>query len=266
MRGGHRGPRDRVVPAQVEVTSTPGAATSTSALAFEKLARSIGRVRRPQPRRRSGRPPVVERPVAADLAADVKALGECVDGTVAGARAPIADRGSLPLPTRSNPQPDRARRANRPRPPQGRRPRPRARLLLRRARLRADAALRRRRPPSSRPAAITTTSASTPGRAGAARRRRPAQPASFTPRSSTRPARDLADALRRLIDGGDPARRRLRPRRQRGALPARPRRQRRRALLGPARGASGRATATGGLAMFTAPPRPAATSLAELDR
>ena len=36
--------------------------------------------------------------------------------------------------------------------------------------------------------------------------------------------------------GKDPARRRVRPRRQRGALPARPRRQRRRALLGPAQG------------------------------
>jgi catechol 2,3-dioxygenase-like lactoylglutathione lyase family enzyme len=50
----------------------------------------------------------------------------------------------------------------------------------------------------------------------------------------TRPA--LADALHRLIEA-DCSRRRQRPRRQRGALPARSRRERRRALLGPARGA-----------------------------
>ncbi len=46
----------------------------------------------------------------------------------------------------------------------------------------------------------------------------------------------LADALRRLIVAKNPAGRRQRPRRQRGALPARPRRQRRRALLGPPQG------------------------------
>ena len=48
---------------------------------------------------------------------------------------------------------------------------------------------------------------------------------------------DLAEALQRLIDGRHLARRRQRSRRERGALPARPRRQRRRALLGPPRSA-----------------------------
>ena len=49
--------------------------------------------------------------------------------------------------------------------------------------------------------------------------------------------RALADALRRRARGRDPARRRLRPRRQRGALPPRPRPERGRALLGPPAGA-----------------------------
>ena len=131
---------------------------------------------------------------------------------------------------------DRSRRRHRPRPPQGRRHRPLARLLLRRARLRAAAALRRRRglrlgrrlPPPHRPQHLALE-----GRLAAAAA---APPASSTSRSATRPARALADALRRLIEAGVPLERRLRPRRQRGALPRRPRRQRRRALLGPAEG------------------------------
>ena len=51
----------------------------------------------------------------------------------------------------------------------------------------------------------------------------------------TRPA--LADALYRVIAGRHRARRRQRPRRQRGAVFARSRRERRRTLLGPAEGA-----------------------------
>ena len=51
----------------------------------------------------------------------------------------------------------------------------------------------------------------------------------------TRPA--LADALHRVIERRHSARRRQRSRRQRGALSARPRRERRRTLLGPAEGA-----------------------------
>ena len=50
----------------------------------------------------------------------------------------------------------------------------------------------------------------------------------------TRPA--LADALHRVIAGGHSTRRRQRPRRQRSALPARPRRERRGALSRPAAG------------------------------
>ena len=100
--------------------------------------------------------------------------------------------------------PDRPRHPDRPRPPQGRRPRPRARLLLRRARLRADAALRRRRPPSSRPAATTTTSASTPGRAAAASRRRPGTTGLYHLAILYPTRAALADALRRLIAAGIP--------------------------------------------------------------
>ena len=59
--------------------------------------------------------------------------------------------------------------------------------------------------------------------------------------------RALADALRRLLEAGVPLERRLRPRRQRGALPRRPRRQRHRALLGPAaRGVAAPAAAARG--------------------
>ena len=54
----------------------------------------------------------------------------------------------------------------------------------------------------------------------------------------------LADALHRVIAGRHPARRRQRPRRQRSALPARPRPERRRTLLGPARRSNGRARRT----------------------
>ena len=87
------------------------------------------------------------------------------------------------------------------------------------------------------PAAIIITSGSTPGRAAAARRRRRARPASIISRSSIRRAPHLADALRRLIEAKIPLEGAVRPRRQRGALFARSRRQRRRALLGSAAGA-----------------------------
>ena len=69
---------------------------------------------------------------------------------------------------------------------------------------------------------------------------------------------DLADALRRLNAAGHPPRRGVGPRRLGGALPARPRRQRRRALLGPRPGglaARRRRTAGDG----HAPARPRAT-------
>ena len=59
-------------------------------------------------------------------------------------------------------------------------------------------------------------------------------PASTTSPSATRTAGRSRDALRRLLERRHPARRRERPRRQRGDLPARSRRQRRRAVPGPA--------------------------------
>ena len=97
--------------------------------------------------------------------------------------------------------------------------------LQQRIRRRGGLRLRRRLSPPHRPQHLALE-----GRPAAAAR---AAPASSTWRSATRPARALADALRRLLRGRAGARRRLRPRGQRGALPQRPRRQRRRALLGP---------------------------------
>ena len=124
------------------------------------------------------------------------------------------------------------RNADRTRAPQGRRPRPRARLLLRRPRLRGAAAygLRRgvhlggRLPPPHRAQHLGQQGGHPPppGTTGLF------HTAILYP---TRPA--LADALRRLISCRHPARRRQRPRRQRGALPARSRRERRRALSRP---------------------------------
>ena len=58
--------------------------------------------------------------------------------------------------------------------------------------------------------------------------------------------RDLADALRRLMAAGIPLDGASDHGVSRGALPARPRRQRRRALLGPRRARTGRATPTEG--------------------
>ena len=121
----------------------------------------------------------------------------------------------------SDAESDRPRHSDRPRAPQGRGPRARAQILLRGARLRADAAPQRRRLPP-RPAATITTSASTPGRAAAARRWRPARPASITSPSFYPTRAKLADALRRPIEANHLPRRRERPWRERGPLPARP--------------------------------------------
>ena len=90
---------------------------------------------------------------------------------------------------------------------------------------------------SSAPAATTITSASTPGRAVGGPAPAPGTTGlyHFAIRYPDRAA--LGDALRRLREAVDPARRRERPRRQRGALPPRSGRQRRRALSRPAEGA-----------------------------
>ena len=126
---------------------------------------------------------------------------------------------------------------------------------------------RRRLPPPHRPEHVGE-----PRRRAAAAR---ARPGSSTPRSSTRRGTRWPTALVRLRRCRRPARRGDRPRRQRGALPARPGRERRRALLGPPAGQwPGRRTAT--IAMYTAPldlqacwprrERPAARDPARRDR
>ena len=75
---------------------------------------------------------------------------------------------------------------------------------MRRARLRADAALSASRPRSSRPAAITTTSASTPGRAAAAQPPAPGTTGLYHVAILYPTRAALADALRRLIAAGIP--------------------------------------------------------------
>ena len=150
------------------------------------------------------------------------------------------------------------RARHRARPSQGRRHRPCAGVLLRGARASSSGSEWATRRPSSPPAAITTTSGSTPGSRGAARRRRRGPPGlfHFAIRYPT-----TASAGRGAEPGPrrrDPARRRLRPRRQRGALPPRSRPERDRALLGPPRGRVAARPADGppGVAMFTRPARP----------
>ncbi len=85
-------------------------------------------------------------------------------------------------------------------------------------------------------AAITTTSGSTRGSRGAAHRRPRGTPACFTRRSAIRPAARSPRRCVRVSEAGVPARRRLRPRRQRGPLSPRPRPERARALPGPPAG------------------------------
>ena len=124
---------------------------------------------------------------------------------------------------------------DRPRAPEGVRSRPRARVLLGRARLRADAAhgsvgrvsQRRRLPPSHRAEHVGEPSAA------AARPRHDRALSLRDPLPRSRVARRRAPPAARR---GHSARRGERSRRQRGALPARSGRQRPRALLGsPAR-------------------------------
>ena len=109
---------------------------------------------------------------------------------------------------------------------------------------RADAALRaRRRVPVGRrlPPSHRAEHLGKPRRvAAAARHDRP-----VSHRRSCIPTRaELADALRRVLACGHPARRRRGPRRQRGALPAGSGRERRGAVLGSASRRSGRALPT----------------------
>ena len=120
--------------------------------------------------------------------------------------APLAQRPGAKRQARrhmpDNPSPIIAGTRHRACSSQGGRSRSRARVLLRRAGVRGDAAPELRARRSFRPAAITTTSVSTPGKAKAAIRRRRERRDCFTPPSFIRRRPALADALHRVMQAG----------------------------------------------------------------